>query len=718
MQRLLTISVWVLLGVGTAFPAYAAEPAGVAPANGEELSSLPAYLTEEEQRMPRPQVALRDYLLRSPPTGTVYCPAEYEHNDGLIIAWEQYTDLLTAMTVSITTLDPSAIVYVVVDSASEQTTASSALSSAGADMTQVQFIIRTTDTVWMRDYGPRSIIENGSRAIIDHTYNRPRPNDDAFNDYLATLWGVPQYDIPLTHGGGNFHLFSNHDAFMTTLIQTENPSLTAQQIKDLYLQYQNVNLTIYTGFPTSFDSTQHIDMWMLPVGDNKVIIGQYPSSSGQPYTITEGAVTDLTARGYTVYRTPGWNSGGTGGGTHYTYTNAVIFNDLVFISKFGSPYTTQDATALSVFQTALPGKTIQQLNSASIITAAGAMHCIVMHVPTVNTNPVVTVQAPNGGETWTVGESHTITWTATDGGGVTGIDISYSTDGGATYPHVIATGEANDGVYAWSIPNVPSTQCRVKVVAHDADANTGEDMSNANFTIASPALAPQRVYAFPLDTDPGWSTEGQWAFGDPTGAGTHNKDPNTGYTGANVYGYNLNGDYPNSMMTTFYLTTAAMDCAALTGTELRFRRWLGVERFDDAALEVSSNGTTWTTVWSNPTDVSVSDATWSLQTYSLAAVADGEPTVYVRWGMGPTDSGTSYPGWNLDDIEIWGVLPLPCDVNGDHWVDELDYAAFHACLTGGPGGGLGTGCTPADLDEDGDVDLGDFADFQICYGAP
>ena len=101
------------------------------------------------------------------------------------------------------------------------------------------------------------------------------------------------------------------------------------------------------------------------------------------------------------------------------------------------------------------------------------------------TPPTVTVTSPNGGENWSIGSSRTITWTANDNVGVTSIDIYYSTDGGATYPYTIATGEANDGAYTWTVPNTPSTTCRVKVVAHDAAGNTGEDESDENFIICS-----------------------------------------------------------------------------------------------------------------------------------------------------------------------------------------------------------------------------------------
>ncbi len=60
------------------------------------------------------------------------------------------------------------------------------------------------------------------------------------------------------------------------------------------------------------------------------------------------------------------------------------------------------------------------------------------------------------------------------------------------------------------------------------------------------------------------------------------------------------------------------------------------------------------------------------------------------------------------------VLLSDFDCDGDGDVDLDDFFDFEACL-GGPGGGLGPGCTCFDLDSSGGVDVRDFAEFQAAF---
>lgn len=242
----------------------------------------------------------------------------------------------------------------------------------------------------------------------------------------------------------------------------------------------------------------------------------------------------------------------------------------------------------------------------------------------------------------------------------------------------------------------------------------GGDSNVAQILIQVSLPQPEPVLVFPLDADPGWSTQGQWAFGQPTGGGSHNLDPVSGFTGPYVYGYNLNGDYGRNMPA-YYLTTSALDCSRYLNTSFRFRRWLGVERqpFDTAAIGISTDGVNWTTLWENGA-VTIADPAWTLVSFDISNHADLAPTVFLRWQMGPTDASTTYPGWNIDDIEIWAVDTSPqCfgDLDGDLDVDIADLATLL-----GHYGQTGVQYHDGDLNEDGIVNLSDLAALLAVYG--
>jgi subtilisin family serine protease len=97
--------------------------------------------------------------------------------------------------------------------------------------------------------------------------------------------------------------------------------------------------------------------------------------------------------------------------------------------------------------------------------------------------PTVAIVAPNGGEQWAAGSNQNILWTASDNLAVTAIDLAYSTDGGSTYPNVIATGLANSGTYNWTVPGTVTTTARVRVTASDGALNSASSASANDFAI-------------------------------------------------------------------------------------------------------------------------------------------------------------------------------------------------------------------------------------------
>ncbi len=96
--------------------------------------------------------------------------------------------------------------------------------------------------------------------------------------------------------------------------------------------------------------------------------------------------------------------------------------------------------------------------------------------------PLIEVVTPNGGEEWTSGTIKEIVFNATVSISVVNLDIDY--DGiGMTWDS-IASGVPASGTYAWTVPEIYSNTCLVRV--SDASNNTISDISDNTFSIVPP----------------------------------------------------------------------------------------------------------------------------------------------------------------------------------------------------------------------------------------
>jgi agmatine/peptidylarginine deiminase len=452
-----------------------------------EGATVPRSMTPLEEAWVAQNPLGQARAVSAPPTGPVHCVAEYEPMAGIFLSWEgssSWTTILSKMAAEITTIG-NADVYCMVDSNSEATSASTKIASYGANMARVHFPVETTDTIWIRDYGPRYIYQGDVRAIVDHTYNRPRPNDDLIPSFLSGYLGHTFYEHSLIHGGGNFHLDAVGGGYLTELINNENPGLSDEDIKQVFRDYQNLETELFTPLPVNVDSTQHIDMWMQVYGDDKVMISDWPAQSGSAQdVICDQAAIDMAALGFTVTRTPARKVGF----THYTYTNVVMCNDLVLIPSYTNSSVVQyNATSLADWQAALPGKTIVQIDAQAIVTSAGVLHCIVMHLPAHlgGTDPTAYLVTPDGGEILDIGDQVEVTWISDDDVAATSAELELSTDGGQTWT-TEASGLPAAGSTSWTVPASASDAALLRVVVADAGGATGTDASGMPFAIAAP----------------------------------------------------------------------------------------------------------------------------------------------------------------------------------------------------------------------------------------
>ncbi|HUU82095.1 MAG TPA: M14 family zinc carboxypeptidase [Phycisphaerae bacterium] len=161
------------------------------------------------------------------------------------------------------------------------------------------------------------------------------------------------------------------------------------------------------------------------------------------------------------------------------------------------------------------------------------------------------------------------------------------------------------------------------------------------------------------------------------------------------------------------------------GDQLTFWTWYNIETdWDMAIVEVSADGRQFDVL----DKFTGSSGNWVQQSYSLDAYAGR--SIYLRFRY-TTDTNTTGEGFYVDDIHPvarWSdITTLSSSIAGTSYpiTGRSDDDYFYRVRGSSPARGFGEFCdlgmtrvyaNLADADGDGDHDLEDFADFQLCFG--
>jgi hypothetical protein len=205
------------------------------------------------------------------------------------------------------------------------------------------------------------------------------------------------------------------------------------------------------------------------------------------------------------------------------------------------------------------------------------------------------------------------------------------------------------------------------------------DAPSGYYTALS-ASSVATVFSDNFSSNLGWTGiggSGEWAISAATGgsgADSHGgPDPSLDHSATSDNGVlgtdntsGTGGDYTANLAQAYWITSPVINCSGRTHISLEFYRWLGVERntYDHAYFAVY-NGSSWVNLYENGTE-SIDESAWGLVTYDVSSYADNNANFQVRFGIGPTDSGWEWCGWNIDDLKITALecLSTTGTING------------------------------------------------------
>ena len=337
-------------------------------------------------------------------------PDETDRHEGTWLTWpHQYTygiayrNSLDATWVAMTnTLVSSERVHIIAYNTTEQTRITNLLTAAAVPLANVNFFVRQTDDVWVRDNGPIFVFDSGGALkITDWGFNgwggdTVFAKDNTVPSAISASLSLPLVDLNATvlEGGAIEH--DGQGVMMATrssiLDTARNPGLTQAQLESTLRT--NLGFTKFIWLDGASGGTtditdMHIDgfmrfapnrtivtmsnadltYWLLPAADIATL-NAATDSNGTPYTFVR---LPLTAND--VRTTSGVNLGYKG-----SYANYYVANNVVLVPAYNDP---NDAPARAIIAPLYPGRAVVGIDVRNLYQNGGMVHCVTQQQPAV-----------------------------------------------------------------------------------------------------------------------------------------------------------------------------------------------------------------------------------------------------------------------------------------------------------------------------------------------
>lgn len=311
------------------------------------------------------------------PVGEVRNIAEFEYNEGIIVAYRGWGFGIPLTLIK--EIAEDAMVITIVKDTEEANEVKEIYSSYHIDLENCSFLYAINDSYWCRDYSPWFIAVDNEVALVDFPYNRSRPNDDEIPIKFADNFDMDLYGMNLIHTGGNWMCDGMGVAASTDLVYTENPNLSKDAIEQLVKEYLGVD-NYYVKPDPQQDYIKHIDCWGKFLDVDKILIAKVKTTDSRYYDYESMAnfwASQKSSYGnnYQVYRVYSPNS--------QPYTNSLIVNNKVMVplvSGYGGEYNQE---AIDIYKNAMPGYEIIGFydNGSEYWESTDALHCRTHEVP-------------------------------------------------------------------------------------------------------------------------------------------------------------------------------------------------------------------------------------------------------------------------------------------------------------------------------------------------
>lgn len=311
---------------------------------------------------------------------------EFEHQDAIMLGvnelLEYHPQTLCDIVAAINRR--TSIVCLISEPGQEQRTLD-LLTSHQLPTDHLRFFYWPAKSMWVRDFGPRTLVGDDLRLIDFRYHFEGREIEDQLPLAMAAKYGMKIAPSELTMEGGN--LLSNGRGLCVS------SSTIIEQNRSRGYDLQTIGAILQKSFrfsqwsylpPLIGEPTGHVDMYVALTSPTTVVVGAYdPAYDAQNASQLDQAAQTLAAvvvddAPLTVVRMP---MPPRTDGKWRTYTNVIFANGALLVPQYPDYCPELDRRALEIYRELLPDWEIVGINASTLIDKRGSLHCLSRNLP-------------------------------------------------------------------------------------------------------------------------------------------------------------------------------------------------------------------------------------------------------------------------------------------------------------------------------------------------
>ncbi|PLX85702.1 MAG: agmatine deiminase [Desulfuromonas sp.] len=331
-------------------------------------------------------------------------PAEWEEQDGILLAWphpgSDWTPILHLVEPVFTEIARQAARFgKVLIVAHDASAVRAGLGSVGADHERVRILEIPNNDTWSRDFGPITILENGSPVLLDFGFNGwglkfPADLDNLISRRLhaaGAFGAAPLRTTGLVLEGGSIDSDGKGTILTTSeclLGPNRNPHLDRGMIETRLREHFGADRVLWleNGYLAGDDTDAHVDTLARFAPGDAILHMACDDPEDEHFEPLRRMAAELER-----FRTPAgapyrllplpWPKprfDDEGQRLPATYANFLALNGAVLVPTYGDP---ADEAALKTIGLAFAGREIVGIDCSPLILQHGSLHCVTMQLP-------------------------------------------------------------------------------------------------------------------------------------------------------------------------------------------------------------------------------------------------------------------------------------------------------------------------------------------------